>query len=213
MEGNPPWGGQGASPPRGGAQPPVPTNPAPQWPHQAGEIQQRRGILVPVGVIVAVLLAAAALAVALIDNGNGSSTPPPTLEPTADAVHLLDDAADRSLCLAIGPLMRESEDTRNAFQRTGAPGSPERNTALPKFVRDTHDWADRVQEVLNDHAKPPRYLVRTLQRYIDDALLYAENISADRPPSKYETQIYDLSIMDYGGPVGRCADLDAGWWD
>jgi hypothetical protein len=27
------------------------------------------------------------------------------------------------------------------------------------------------------------------------------------------TQIYDLGIMDYGGPVGRCADLDAGWWN
>jgi hypothetical protein len=109
--------------------------------------------------------------------------------------------------------MRESEDTRNAFQRTGAPGTPERNAAIPSFVSDTHDWANRVQNVLNEHAEPPRYLIRTLQRYIDDALLYAENISPDRPPSKYETQIYDLSIMDYGGPVGRCADLDAGWWN
>ena len=200
MDGNPRWGGQGAPTPPSGAQPPVPTNagpqPPPPWLPQPGNNQQRRGLLVPIGVGVAVLLAAAALVVALIGVGRESGTPPPTPEPTTDSAHLLDDDADRSLCVAIGPLMRKSEDTRNAFQRTGAPGSPERNAAIPKFVSDTHDWANRVQEVLNDHAKPPRYLIRTLQRYVDDALLYAENISPDRTPSKYRNR--DLRPKHYG---------------
>ncbi len=84
---------------------------------------------------------------------------------------------------------------------------------MPKFIGDTKDWGHRVQKVLDEHQDLPRFLPRLLQRYIDDNLLYVVNISSNRDASKYETSIYDLSIMDYGGPVGRCTDLDAGWWN
>ncbi|MGH3677807.1 MAG: hypothetical protein ACRDU5_19150, partial [Mycobacterium sp.] len=87
-----------------------------------------------------------------------------------------------------------------------------RKAAIPKFVSDTNDWAQRIQEVLNENANPPRYLTRVLQGYIDDTTMFLVTLAPDRDASKYETPIYDLSIMDYAGILGRCADLDAGWW-
>lgn len=218
MDGNPPWGGQGTPAPPSGALPPMPTNAGPSlpppWPPQPGNHQQRRGLLVPIGVSVAVLLAATALVVALVNgNGKASPAPGPTQSASPEPAGVLVDDADRDLCLAIGPLMRESEGTRNAFQRVGAQNTPERKAAIPKLISDTSDWARRTQAVLNEHAEPPRFLTRLLQRYIDDTMLYVVNLAPDRDSSKYETPIYDLSIMDYGGPLGRCADLDAGWWN
>ena len=65
--------------------------------------------------------------------------------------------------------------------------------------------------MLNDNAEPPRYLVRTLQRYIDNTLTLAVNLSPSRDSSIYENPIYDLGMMDLAGLLGRCADLDVRW--
>ena len=218
MDGNPPWGGQGTPTPPSGAQPPVPTDtgppPPPPWPPQPGTKQQHRGLLVPIGVGVAVLLAAAALAVALVNgNGKASPAPGPTQSANPGPSEVLVDDADRSLCLAIAPLMIESQDTRKTFQAVGPQNSPERKFSIPKFERDTNDWARRIQQVLNDNAEPPRYLTRVLQRYIDDMTIYVVTLSPVRDSSSYETPIYDLTIMDFSGIMGRCLDVDAPWWN
>ncbi len=73
--------------------------------------------------------------------------------------------------------MKESDEKNCVFTDAGPPGSPERSAAIPKFKTDTLDWATRMQKLLNDHADPPRYLTRTLQKYIDGMLLYSENIT------------------------------------
>lgn len=215
MDGNSPWGGFAAAP--GGGQSPIPMNPGPPppsaWPMPPGRTGQRRGFLLPLGVGVAILLAAAALVVALVKGGSeASSSPGPTQDAEPERAQVLLNDADRELCLAIGPLMRETQETRNTFQAVGLQNSPERLAAIPRFVESMNDWAQRIQKVLNDHAEPPRYLTRVLQRYIDDTEIYVVTLAPDRDSSKYETPIYDLTIMDFSGLIGRCGDLDAGWW-
>src|SRR6266404_4151278 len=106
------YGGQpGFGPPYGG--PPRPS---------------RRGVLTAAGVVLAVLLGAAALIVALTREPPAPAAAPqaPTTQqgPTTDA--------DRKLCQAIAPLMKENDDRSNAFLGTGQPGSPEQDAALPK---------------------------------------------------------------------------------
>ena len=55
------------------------------------------------------------------------------------------------------------------------------------------DWANRIQRLLNEHAEPPRYLTRTLQRYIDGMLLYSENMYPDAVQIPSTT---DLGLCD-----------------
>lgn len=187
--------------------------PPPPWPQQPVAKQPRRGFLVPIGVALAVLLSAAALVVSLMKGSSDTSSAPtqtPTAKPEAPQVFV--DDADRDLCQAMGPLMRESSDSRNALTRSGAPNTPERKAAIPQFVTDAYDWSRRAQDVLNQHSDPPRFLARNFQRYIDDAIMYAEALSPDRDASIYENQLYDFGVMDLSGLIGRCADVDVPWW-
>ncbi len=104
-----------------------------------GPLPQSRHRILGVGVVLAVLLAVAALIVAIVaPTREPPPAPPPAASPspqgpTADA--------DRKLCEAVAPLMKENDDRSNAFLGTGDPGSPEQDAALPKFVTDTQDWA------------------------------------------------------------------------
>lgn len=216
MDENLPWGGHAT--PAGGGQSPVPMNPGPTppsaWQMQPGRTGQRRRFLLPLGVGVALLLAAAALVVALVKGGSEpSSSPDPIQGAEPEPAQVLLDDADRDLCLAIGPLMQESEDLKNGYIDSGPQNSPERKAAIPKFVEATQNWANRMEDVLNDNAEPNRHLTRVLQRYIDDSLIYAHDLAPDRDSSKYENPIYDLGVMDYAGALGRCAALKAGWWN
>lgn len=219
MDGNSPWGGQAPPPPPSGAQPQVPQNFGPpqpsSWQPPSGGQAARRGLLVPIGVGLAVLLSVAALVVALLKSGGNepSPRPQPTSSADAESGEMLVDDADRSLCLAIGALMKESEDLKNNYLNTGPQNSADRKAAIPSFVADMQDWATRTQGVLNDHADPNRHLTRILERYIDDSVVYAHNLAPDRDSSKYENPIYDLGVMDYAGVLGRCAALNAGWWN
>ena len=140
------------------------------------------GLLVPIGVGVAVLLAAAALVVALVNgNGKASPAPGPTQSASPEPAEVLVDDADRDLCLAIGPLMNESQDTRNAFQRFGPPESPENEKLRSRSLLAIRATG-RVEHkhVLNEHSEPPRFLTRTFQRYIDDTMLYVVSLAPDR---------------------------------
>ena len=63
---------------------------------------------------------------------------------------------------AMGPLMYESADRDNALQDRTQQNTPERKAAIPKFVTETYDWADKAQDVLNKHSDPPRFLTSEL---------------------------------------------------
>ena len=167
----------------------------------------RRGILAA-GVVLAILLAVAALIVAIValteepPPAAAPQTPPSQQGPTTDA--------DRKVCEAIAPLMKENDDRSNAFLGTGQPGSPEQDAALPKFVTDTQDWARRTQQVLDANANPPRLLTRTLQRYVDDMQLFVASVRPG-PGTKYDEAAWTDSIVAYGGPLATCQALGVQW--
>ena len=83
--------------------------------------------------------------------------------------------ADKALCEAIAPLMKESSEERTLSWRWGGRDAGARN-GIPDFAKKTQDWVHRAQKVLDDHAEPPRFLTRTLQRYIDDMRMLASNL-------------------------------------
>lgn len=120
------------------------------------------------------------------------------------------DEPDRALCKAIPNLMRERDAADQKYQTLPPAGSAERNAAMPGFKMDVENWANRMQAVLNEHSSPDRYLTRTLQRYLDDILLYSQNIY----PSKtdpFDKAAWDTGVVSYGGALGRCQQLDLGW--
>jgi hypothetical protein len=183
----------------------------PPWPTQPAAKQPRRAFLVPIGVALAVLLSAAALVVSLRNGTGDTSSTPRTQTAKTEPQQLFNDDADKPLCEAVGPLMKESNDVTNAFIATGAPGSPERSAAIPKFKADTLDLANRIEKVINEHADPPRYLTRTLQSYVDGMLLYSENMYPDRGADPFDKATYDSSVVAYGGPLATCYKLGVRW--
>lgn len=124
---------------------------------------------------------------------------------------LFEDEADKALCKELPSLMRERNSADRAYQALPPAGSPERNAALPGFKSGVEDWAKRVQAVLNQHASPDRYLTRTLQRYIDDMLLYAQNIYPNKPADTFDEDTWNTGAVSYGGALGRCNQLGVRW--
>ncbi|MFZ0833722.1 MAG: hypothetical protein WAM92_11680, partial [Mycobacterium sp.] len=111
--------------------------------------------------VVAVLLAGAALVVSLVRKPDVQTSSQQTPMPTATvpAQQLFNADADRSLCEAIAPLMKENEDRGREFTALQA-GSPEQGAAISGYRSFVEDWARRVQDVLNKHIEPERYLTR-----------------------------------------------------
>ncbi|MFA4085217.1 hypothetical protein ONA92_26345 [Mycobacteroides salmoniphilum] len=123
---------------------------------------------------------------------------------------LFDDVADRSLCAAIPDLMRERDTADQNYQALPPSGSPERRAALPAYKQGMEDWARRLQKVIQDHSNPDRYLTRTLQRYVDDKLLYSQNIYKDKA-DRFDGATWDTGVVSYGGALGRCNQLGLVW--
>jgi len=82
---------------------------------------------------------------------------------------------------------------------------------MPAYKIGVQEWAGRVQEVLVAHSSPDRYLTRTLQRYVDDKLLYAQNIYPNRPADPFDEATWNAGVVDYGGALGRCNQLGIHW--
>jgi hypothetical protein len=165
--------------------------------------ERRRPSRMAVGVVLAVLLAVAALVIATVSLLSQPASAPAASPQAATA-------ADKALCQAIGPLMKENDDRSNAFLASGQPGTPQRDAALPKFVSDTQDWARRTQQVLDAHANPPRFTTRALQRYIDDMQLFVASVRPG-PGTQYDEAAWTDSIVAYGGPLATCQQLGIGW--
>jgi hypothetical protein len=162
------------------------------------------------GVVLAVLMGVAALTLSIIGVSRSPEPPPPPAAPQADKQELFVDDADKPLCEAIAPLMREESDRTNALLDKGG-DTPERLSAIPGYKSDTAEWAKRIQSVLNEHADPPRYLTRTLQQYIDGVLLYSENLYADRGPDPFDKTTYDSAVVALGGPLATCYKVGVRW--
>jgi len=140
--------------------------------------------------------------------------PEPTPQPLTPAVQteeLFVPDADKALCEAIAPMMKESDRRNRLLTDAGSPGSPERSAVIPEYKKRTLDWAARMQKLLNEHADPPRFLTRTLQAYVDGSLLYSENIYPNREPNKFDGAVWDSAAVDYGGPLSTCYKLGVTW--
>lgn len=172
----------------------------------------RRGAGFPLWLaVVAVLLSTAALIVAVLGF---TREPEQKVEPpatTSVAATDSNDRADRALCEAIAPLIKESSGNKNDFVKLGEPGSPERNAGIPNFVEITQDWVSRAQEVLDAHAEPPRYLTRTLQRYVDDMRLFVDGLRPG-PEDDADRALWTDSIGALGGPLTTCLDQGVELW-
>lgn len=147
--------------------------------------------------------------IGLVRSGSSSagsmSAPGITTSAAADT-----SAADRALCMVIAPLMAEDDRASNTWRNTGDPGTPARDGALPKYRSDTEDWARRIQPLLDEHQDANSFFRRTLQRFVDDRILYVRNA---RPgaPEDYDNEIWADSLSVYGGPLSICNELDVKW--
>jgi hypothetical protein len=199
----------GVPPPPGPYVPPGGYASSPQPP----PTPRNRGLLITAGLVTAILLATAALVVGIIaiNRPTATSANPASSAASSAATGGSDTtAADRALCNAIAPLMKRSTDERNTLVDSGPPGSPGQDAALPKFIADTKDWAGETENVLDKYSEPPRYLTRTLQRYIDDMLLFVESVRPG-PGTKYDEAAWTDSTVAAGGPMRVCYDLGVQW--
>jgi hypothetical protein len=168
--------------------------------------QRRRPSWMAVGVVLAVVLAVAALVVGVVSLVTQPAPAPAVSAPSPQAM----TDADKALCQAIGPLMKENDDRSNAFLATGEAGSPERDAALTKFVTDTRAWAQRTQKDLDARSNPPRFTTRALQRYIDDMQLFVASVRPG-PGTQYDEAAWTDSIVAYGGVLTSCQQLGISW--
>jgi hypothetical protein len=202
-----PPGGPFATPPG----PSVP--PPPAFGSGGGRRSRSGGVAIALGGV-AVVLAVAALVVALARSGESSAPATLTAQlptastaaPSADTV-----AADKALCEAISPLMAESADIGKRFVNLGHTGTPERDAGIPQFQAAVEDWAKRIQPIADAHSDPPRYLTRTLQRYIDDTRLYAASIRPG-PETDFDRAAWADRVVSYGGPFSECPKVGVQWW-
>jgi hypothetical protein len=182
--------------------------PASPMPYPSGSPPRRGGFAAISGAITAVI-ATAGLVVGIIalnrpEPSPVSLTAPPST-PTADTTD-----ADRALCTAVGPLLRERADTGKAFVNTGETGSPERDSAIPGFRDQIERWVGRVQPVLDANNGADPFMTRTLQRMVDDTLLYAESIRPG-PATDYDKLAWNDAVVAYGGPFFKCHQLGVTW--
>jgi hypothetical protein len=164
-----------------------------------------------IGVIVAILLGAAALVVSL--TGVGQQSTQRTTATSASATPSTGGdttEADRALCQAIVPLIKESLQDGKDFVNLGYSGTPERDGGIPAFKDKVDAWVGRIQPILDQHASPPRYLTRMAQMFVDFTQSYAESV---RPgPEKDEDKTnWEMRTVALGGPYEVCKKFGADW--
>jgi hypothetical protein len=172
-------------------------------------------LLAAIGIVVAIALATAALVVSLISE-HRNATPAP-------AGHTPDQAsnqpasttrADKALCEAIGPLVKESSERGKAFVNLGHTGTAERDAGIPAYVTDTRDWIKRAQTVLDQHANSSvqsGFLLRGLQRYIDDRYAYIASIRPG-PATDADNAAWNDSLVALSVPYDVCDGLGVPLW-
>jgi len=170
-------------------------------------------LLAGVGIALAIALAAAALVVSLVSahrNGTPTQTAQSASQPTNQATPGTDD---RALCEAIAPLIKEAAADGKAFVALGNSGTPARDAGIDGFAAKTADWVKRTQAVV-DHrmtTASPDYLMRSLQRFIDDRRAYASNIRPG-PATDGDNAAWGDSLVAAGGLFEVCGGLGVLLW-
>jgi hypothetical protein len=200
----------GVPPPPGSYPPPGGYAPPPQPSPPRG----KRGLLVAGGLVLAILLATAALVVGIIGlirptpSTPANRTPSATSPTTSAAADTT--AADRQLCQAVGPLLRESNETGKAFVNLGHTGTPARDAGIPDYEASVLDWVKRIQPILDSHSAADPYLRRMLQRMVDDIHSFATSIRPG-PETDADAAAWNDATVAYGGPYDVCHRLGVEW--
>ncbi|WP_421843482.1 hypothetical protein [Mycobacterium sp.] len=189
--------------------PPGPPAGPPGYGWQYALPARRGNRLVTAGLVITAVVALAALAVGIIALVTRPAQAPAPASPSATSAGDT-RAADRALCNAIAPLMTKDDRTSNTWRNRGDPGTPARDAALPKYRSDTEDWVGRIQPILDQHPDANPLFRRTLQRFIDDRILYVWN-ARPGPPEKYDKEIWADSLSAYGGSLHICYGLGVTW--
>jgi len=198
----------GVPPPPGPYMPPGGYAPPPQPP------PRNRGLLITAGLVTAILLATAALVVGIIAISRPTASAPanrkaPATSPTTSAAtHTT--AADRELCEAIAPLIRESADAGRGFVNLGPTGTPARDAGIPQYQASVSDWVERIQPILDQHPDADAFFKRTLQRFIDDTRIYATSIRPG-PETDADAAAWNDKLVAIGGPFDVCHRLGVQW--
>jgi hypothetical protein len=200
----PPPGFSGPQPP---PPPYVPAGPFVQRPRRVGVL------LAAIGIVVAIGLATPAVVVSLISahrNATPGAASQPASQPTTQAAS---NADDKVLCEAIAPLIKEAAADGKAFVALGDYGTPARDAGIDGFANKTADWVKRVQAVADQHmtTAPPDYLMRSLQRFIDDRRAYASNIRPG-PVTDGDKAAWGDSLVAAAGLFEVCGDLGVPLW-
>ena len=163
--------------------------------------------------LIAAVLAAAALVVTVITLLRPTPAIPasaPITTTPAPAQPQDTTTADRALCTAIAPLMSEINRISWTYEALGEPGTPARDSALPKFISDVQDWIGRVQPILDQHPDARPFFRRSLQRFIDDRNLLVSDLKPGRwPPKAYA--MWSDSEDAYSGPSHICEQVGVKW--
>jgi hypothetical protein len=165
-------------------------------------------------VITAIVLAAAALAVGIVSLAKPASSdtraaPDAAKSASAPASGDTKDA-DLALCTAIAPLMAESDQLSKAYVGTGAPATPGRDAATPKFITDVQDWVRRIQPIVDQNPEVDPFFKRSLQRFIDDWHLFVIDLGPGELTS-YAKTLWADSTGAYSGPLHICDGLGVKW--
>jgi hypothetical protein len=206
--GNGPAGAPGPMPPQ---QPPV------YGPNgfYGGPVPKRRGWVPGAAAAIAGLLGVAALVISLIglsrDSKEAATSTSPATVATSSQSPEATEAADRALCTAIAPLVKENLARGKEFVALGDPGTAARDAGIDGFMADTLNWVKRIEAPLTAHNDASPYFIRTLQRFIDDRRIYSTNIRPG-PETPADRAAWDDSKVALAGPYEVCGNLDIPLW-
>lgn len=175
--------------------------------------QARRGKALPIAVGTAILLSTAALVVGVVALTRPTIAPPKTPVVTTQAHSSGSVEANRAFCNDIAPLMAESDKTAQAFNHNGKANSPEWKAGVPAFIADTKSWVGRMQTVIDSHGDADSFLLRSMQRFVDDRRYLVADLEAGNGAEwlNYDQTSWNDSLAAGSGPLTTCFDLGVKW--
>ncbi|WAJ48015.1 hypothetical protein OK015_28625 (plasmid) [Mycobacterium sp. Aquia_216] len=174
--------------------------------------RQNKAVVIAIGTAIAALaIAVAALIVGISNLRRPATSSIPVAAPSPPLPKPIDStAANQSLCVAIAPLMAESDRISKALSSLAPSSSPAWNAGTPRFVSDEKNLLGRLQPIIDSHPDVSSYFQRTLQRYVDDRKNLVADLEAG-PWQPYDQNIWDDSLGAYNGPLETCWSLGIKW--
>ena len=108
--------------------------------------------------------------------------------------------------------MTESNKSAQAFSRVGK-DSPEFKAAAEKYIPETKAWVGRMQPVIDSHGDADPFLVRSLQRFVDNQRDLVADLEGGGGATwlPYDQTNWNDSLSALSGPTAVCWDLGVKW--